>query len=224
MNALVVVAHDDDAVLWMGGAIHHLKDWNWHVISMCNQGNEERRRYFEETCSRLGARANVFDFLDYPNSNTAPRRNSIAGMKESLLEAAGATVYDYVFTHSRDPNGEYSYHPNHDEVGNVVRTLVSEGQLVENRSRLAYFCYYPIYGLSGLATVARQDANFYFQLTYSDLAFKVELIRSHIAAIVNNLEQVLSAPCPNPEAFEGDELSLPTPFIKGQGRVVDGSR
>lgn len=219
MNTLVVVAHDDDAVLWIGGTIHHLKDWNWHVISMCNQGNNVRKRYFEETCNKLGARANALDFLDYPDSNTAPRRNSVADMKESLLGVVGATVYDYVFTHSRDPNGEYGHHPNHHEVCEVVGLLVSEGQLVENRSRLAYFCYYPIYGLSGLGTVARQDAHYYYQLTYNDLAFKVELIRSHITAIVNNLEHGLGAPCPNPEAFEGGGLSLPSPFI-GRHRIA----
>jgi hypothetical protein len=26
-KALVIVAHCDDAVLWMGGTIHHLRDW-----------------------------------------------------------------------------------------------------------------------------------------------------------------------------------------------------
>ncbi len=217
MNALVVVAHDDDAVLWMGGTICHLSDWNWHVISMCNQRNDVRRRYFEETCSKLGARAYAFDFFDYQDSNAAAMRNSISDMKQTLLQVAGAMKYDYVFTHSRDPNGEYGPHANHHEVCGVVRSLVSEGQLVENRNRLAYFCYYPIYGLSGRGTVARQDAHYYFQLTYSDLALKVELIRSHTTAIVNNLERDLGAPCPNPEAFEGDELSLPHPFIERHG-------
>ena len=212
MNALVVVAHDDDAVLWMGGTIHHLKHWNWHAISMCNQGNDERKRDFEETCNKLSVRADTLDFLDYQDSKAAPGRNSIAQMKESLLGVVGTMVYDYVFTHSRDPNGEYSYHANHHEVCEVVRSLVSESQLVENRSRIAHFCYCPIYE-SGCATVAGQDADYYFQLTYSDLAFKVELIRSYTAAIVNNLERDLGAPCPNPEAFEGDGLGLPSPFI-----------
>jgi LmbE family N-acetylglucosaminyl deacetylase len=216
MNALVVVAHDD-AVLWVGGTIHHLKHWNWHAISMCNQGNDERKRYFEETCNKLSVRADTLDFLDYQDSNAAPKRNSIAQMKESLLSVVGAMMYDYVFTQSRDPNGEYSYHANHQEVCEVVGSLVLEGRLVQDTSRLAHFCYRPIYNEnepSGLATVATRDADYYFQLTYSDLAFKVELIRSHTAAIVNNLECALSAPCPNPEAFEGDGLSLPNPFIR----------
>jgi len=214
MNALVVVAHDDDAVLWMGGTIHHLKYWNWHAIAMCNQGNSERKHYFEKTCGKLGVTAVPLDFLDYPDSSMVPRRNSIAEMKEALIGVVGTRAFDYVFTHSRDPNGEYSHHPNHSEVCEVVRSLVSDRQLVENGSKVAYFCYYPIYGLSGLATVATMEADCYFQLTYRDLAVKVELIRSHTPAIVNNLERDLGAPCPNPEAFEGDGLTLPNPFVR----------
>lgn len=213
MNALVIVAHDDDVVLWMGGTIRHLMDWNWHIISMCNQGNDVRKRYFEVACKRLNARANAFDFLDYQDSNQACRRNSIADMKKNLLQVVETAKYDYVFTHSRDPNGEYGYHANHYEVCKTVRSLVSEDQLVESGSKLAYFCYSPIYGLSGLGTVARRDAHYYLQLNYGDLAFKVELIQSHVLDIVNNLECALGAPCPNPEAFEGDKLNLPFPFI-----------
>jgi LmbE family N-acetylglucosaminyl deacetylase len=217
MKALVVVAHDDDAVLWMGGIIHRLSDWNWHVISMCNQGNDMRRHYFARTCRELGVRADALDFLDYQDSNTAAKKNSIADMKQSLLQVVGAKKYDSVFTHSRDPNGEYGNHANHYEVCKVVRSLVAEVQLVKTINRLAFFCYYPVYRLPGLGTVARQDAQYYYQLSYGDLACKVELIRSHVEAIVNNLEQDLGAPCPNPEAFEGDGLILPAPFI---GRPV----
>lgn len=214
MNALVVVAHDDDAVLWMGGIIHCLSDWNWHVISMCNQGNDMRRHYFARTCRELGVRADALDFLDYQDINTAAKKNSITDMKQSLLQVVGAKKYDYVFTHSRDPNGEYGHHANHHEVCKVVRSLVAEDQLIETKNRLAYFCYYPIYRLPGIGTAARKDAHYYYQLSYGDLAFKVELIRSHAKNIVTNLEHDLGAPCPNPEAFEGDELSLPGPFIR----------
>lgn len=213
MNGLVVIAHDDDVVLWMGGAVHNLKDWNWHLVSMCNQGNLQRKRYFEQTSSKLGARYNTLDFLVYQDMNSVPEPNSIDQMKESLWQLVGCNTYDYVFTHSRDPNGEYGRHDNHHEVRKVVQSLISDDKLMVRRDRLAHFCYSPIYRLSGLATVAEHDADFFFQLSYEDLAFKVELIRSHLTAIVNNLEQDLGSPCPNPEAFDGEGLSLPSPFI-----------
>jgi hypothetical protein len=214
MNALVVVAHDDDAVLWMGGTIYHLKDWDWHIISLCNQGDSARKDYFRETCEELGAKSEALDFYDYQQEKRAPKKNSVIEMKQSLLRILGDKRYDYVFTHSRDPNGEYGYHANHREVCEVMSSLVSAGSLVDSRSRLAYFSYYPIYGVSGLPTVARKDADYYFKLYYADLAFKVALIERHIPAIVGNLEQDLGAPCPNPEAYEGDDLKLPVPFLK----------
>lgn len=213
MNALVVVAHDDDAVLWMGGAIRRLRDWDWHIISMCNACDEVRKTYFERVCGSLGARAAALDFADYPDQSLELRPNRLDEMKASLLQATHGVVYDYIFTHSRDPNGEYSFHPNHSEVWQVVSSLVAEAKLAASKSTLAYFCYYPIYGVPGLGTVARKDAKYYYQLSYSELAFKARLIGSHMPAIVEDLERVLGAPCPNPEAFEGDGLGLPCPFI-----------
>ena len=44
-NALVVVAHHDDAILWMGGTIQRFQDWNWHVVSICVP-NPARRTTF----------------------------------------------------------------------------------------------------------------------------------------------------------------------------------
>ena len=221
MKALVVVAHHDDAVLWMGGAIHHLKTWDWHIISICNQGSSERKRNFEDTCCKLAARADAFDFLDYQDGNQVDTTNSITDMTQTLMHAVESTQYDYVFTHSLDPNGEYGRHANHHEVCSTVRSLASENRLVPSISRLAHFCYFPIYRLSGLGTAAKQDADYYFQLSYSDLVFKAQLIRSFALDIVNNLEHDLGAPCPNPEAFTGDQLILPAPFIGRHKQTLD---
>jgi len=213
MKAIAIVAHDDDIVFWMGGTIRLLNDWDWYVVSMCNACNEDRKRYFHETSRRLGATADTFDFLDYQSTDSGSQRNSISDMKQKLLSFFGNNRFDYVFTHSRDQNGEYGFHANHQEVCEVVESMVSEKRIVENRNKIAYFCYSPFYGLPGLPTVARQDAKFYMQLSYSNLAFKIRLIQSHKKEIVNNLQNDLCAPCPNPEAFDGDNLCLPDPFI-----------
>ena len=213
MKAAVIVAHDDDVVLWMGGTIHLLKDWEWHIISMCNAHNRERRDYFHKTANRLGVTANVFNFFDYQDKDSSSRLNCIPDMKQQLSSLLENKRYDFVFTHSRDENGEYGPHANHQEVCEVVQSLASENHIVENFSKIAFFCYSPLYNLSGLPTVARQDAKFYVQLPYSSLAFKIGLIQVHKPEIVKNLQSDLGSPCPNPEAFEGDNLCLPAPFI-----------
>ena len=214
MKGIVIVAHDDDVVLWMGGTIRSLSSWDWHLISMCNAQNEDRKGYFRSTSSKLGATCDTFDFCDYQTEEIVDKGNSITDMKHNLLNLLVNKRYDYVFTHSRDPNGEYGFHANHREVCQSVQALVSMGHLTEKPSNIAYFCYYPIYGLTGIPTVAKVDAKFYVQLSYSNLAFKLDLICSHKEDIVDNLEQNLGSPCPNPEAFEGDSLDLPAPFIR----------
>jgi LmbE family N-acetylglucosaminyl deacetylase len=206
MDALVVVAHDDDALLWMGGTLLRLNDWHWHVICMCNDNNSKRKNYFKRTCHELKARGDTLDFRDYQAANSATQRNSISDMKQALMGITEGNEYDYVFTHSRDENGEYGHHANHEEVCTAITQLVSGGKLV-------HFSYSPIYELAGIGTLARRDADYYMQLRYRDLIQKAKLISSHLEPIVANLERDLGAPCPNPEAFEGDELKLPPPFI-----------
>ena len=213
MKAIVIVAHDDDVVLWIGGTIHLLKDWEWHIISMCNAHNNDRKNYFHNIADKLGVVANTFDFLDYQNKESSSKPNSIPDMKQKLSSLLEDKPYDYVFTHSRDKNGEYGHHANHQEVCEVVQSLVSENRIVEEFSKIAFFCYSPLYCLPGLPTIARNDAKVYIQLPYSSLAFKIDLVQSHKTEIVNNLQNDLGSPCPNPEAFEGDNLCLPEPFI-----------
>lgn len=84
-------------------------------------------------------------------------------------------------------------------------------EIAEERSwQLIRFCYYPIYG-SGTATVAyKENADYYYQLNYEDLRFKLELIDCF--PYERESLKSLAYPCPNPEAFEGN--SLPPPFKK----------
>ncbi|GAG37784.1 unnamed protein product, partial [marine sediment metagenome] len=53
-RALVAIAHCDDAVLWMGGVIYRLRDWEWHILSMCNGNNDQKIQSFNKSCQMLG--------------------------------------------------------------------------------------------------------------------------------------------------------------------------
>ncbi|GAF79663.1 unnamed protein product, partial [marine sediment metagenome] len=132
--------------------------------------------------------------------------NNKEKMKSELIKFVDKT-YDYVFSHGLEEWNEYSHHDNHQEVGIIA------SEIAEERSwQLIRFCYYPIYGL-GTATVAyKEKADYYYQLNYEDLRFKLKLIDCfpHEKESLKNL----AYPCPNPEAFEGN--SLPPPFIEKQ--------
>jgi LmbE family N-acetylglucosaminyl deacetylase len=213
-KALAIVAHHDDHILWMGGTIQRMitKKWHWTLIAMCVPA-PEKREYFQHCCSIFGAIPIVFEFNDYPNGD-AFSQNDRNKMRSELIAAVCRQQFDFIFTHSRSSSGEYWFkHPNHDEVRDLVTELAQQGKFGLNCQSPAFFSYDVIYK-GGTATCARCDANFYMPLTYSELLWKCQLCR--LAPDVDSNLKNLAFPCPNPEAFEGDNLHLPQPFVLRQ--------
>jgi LmbE family N-acetylglucosaminyl deacetylase len=213
-KAIAVVAHHDDHVLWMGGAIQRLTAHGWHctLVAMCVR-DPARRDYFRHCCSIFGAIPLCFEFDDYMKEEDALSPNNREEMQHSLNQAIQGQSYDLVFTHSRNPSGEYSLlHANHEEVRSITENCMNAQGFGTNvdKSKLAYFDYHPIYG-AGTATCAQiAEANtrrHLLQLTYPELIWKGQLCA--LAPDVNTNLKNLAFPCPNPEAFEGDDLEFP---------------
>jgi hypothetical protein len=120
-------------------------------------------------------------------------------------------TYDYVFSHSLYEKNEYDHHDNHEEVGIVASEIAREKSW-----SLIQFCYRPVYCSAGTATVADDKrADYYYQLNYEELKFKLKLLEECFKNEEANLRN-LAYPCPNPEAFEVD--ILPDPFIKSSSK------
>ncbi len=206
-KALVIVAHCDDVVLWMGGIIRHLRDWEWHIFSMCNSNIDSKIQSFNKTCEALGAKKfQALNFLDYQDDGVFFKNNkkNMRAEIEKFLDKE----YDYVFTHGMQEWNEYGHHDNHQEVAEVAQEIAKEKSYP-----LIQFCYYPIYG-SGIATVAyKERANYYFQLNYEELKFKLELINC-FPQEMGSLVNALKSPCPNPEGFESSDVLPTPPFIR----------
>lgn len=169
-KALVVVAHCDDAVLWMGGAIRHLRDWEWHIFSMCNGNDDQKIQSFNKSCEMLGIeKFQALNFRDYQNDGAFSQNNE-EKMKLKLIDLVDE-AYDCVFSHSLQERNEYGHHDNHQEVGIIASEIAKEksGQLIQ-------FCYNPLYNLTGIATVANTKADYYFQLNYEEMKFKLDVI------------------------------------------------
>lgn len=122
------------------------------------------------------------------------------------------SCYDWILTHSRDHQREYGHHANHAETEAVITSLVRDGTLGRGLSSIAYFCYSAICGGGGRATAARLNASHFLPLEYDELQCKVRWCKS--VPDPDNLKN-LGWPCPNPDAFDGDNLSLPRPFVPG---------
>jgi LmbE family N-acetylglucosaminyl deacetylase len=204
-NALAVVAHHDDHVLWMGGAIQRMRsqDWKWTLVAMCVP-DPGRQRYFYDFCQALGVEGHFFQFGDYQGEE-AFHRNSKSEMLTALITCCAGQNFDWVFTHSPNPWREYGHHANHAEVEKVVTSLVLDGRLGSGTNRLAYFSY-GWNGVGGTPTVARSDASHYLQPTYDELSVKLRWCQA--VPDIGNLKS-LAYPCPCPEGFEGDGLTLP---------------
>jgi LmbE family N-acetylglucosaminyl deacetylase len=207
-KALVVVAHCDDAVLWMGGFIHHFKDWNWNIFSLCNSNIPDKINSFNDSCKYLSInKYNTLNYLDY-QSDGVFSKNKKTGMISELSKLINEN-YDLVFTHSRQTWNEYGHHDNHEETEKIT-TEIAKGRSIP----CVYFSYRPIYlgkkTLNGknISTMADPCVpGYFFQLNYEELKFKLELI-SKFPKEIGNLSPI-GYPCVSPEAFESDnDLSL----------------
>lgn len=206
MKALAVVAHHDDHLLWMGGVIDRLaaRGCEWTLVAMCQNNEEWRHKFFDLCCTRWRVRGINLDFLTNQADHGATfplGGNDLDQMVNALTGAVNCVDYDYVFTHSRQPNGEYGNHTNHGEAREVVDVLVRRGCF---RAAPIHFAYGACWG-PGTPTCAPfpgtdpQRGKFYVSLQYRELLRKCRLC----CKIPDDLGG-LSYPCPHPEAFETD--------------------
>ncbi len=165
-KALAIVAHHDDALLWMGGTMLRTSrqlDWQWTVIAVCVP-DPARQENFRDCCAAFGVAHRHLAFADY-QAGQAFTRNKRADVQAALANQITGQSFDWVFTHARGPHGEYGRHANHVECRELTTELVGNGLAGRGKPTLGYFSYVAAYGLAGLATVASPNASHYLQLT-----------------------------------------------------------
>lgn len=218
MKALVVVAHPDDHVLWLGGTISRLKDWEWHIISLCNSHNDNfapKLVNFESSCKALGAkRFAARQLRDYQQRELMEIEQPVKMQKEILSFAD--REYDLIFTHSISPNCEYGFHANHTETRNAVNSLTDESLL--RTKIMLYFSYHS--GGASMPVIADVDgASYKVELTPDEISRKKDLKHSFSSWAEGDLKSLglWDNDEPKIEAFTekrvGD-ISLPADFIK----------
>lgn len=176
MKALVVVAHPDDHILWAGGTISRLKEWEWYVFSLCNPRNDNfqpKLTTFENSCKKLGIKRFAAKQLrDYQKKELMEIKQIFKMQKEIL--AFADKDYDLVFTHSVNSNCEYGFHANHAETRDAINKLLEENLL--KTKALLNFCYKALGG--GQPVVADlENADYIINLNNQEINKKNKIKR-----------------------------------------------
>lgn len=181
MKTLVVVAHPDDHILWMGGTILRFKDWDWYILSICNSHNDNfqpKLEIFQNGCKELGVKKyHAREMKDYQQRELMEIEQPLKMQKEIL--AFADKEYDLVFTHSIDANCEYGYHANHIEVRDSLNKLLDE-QLLKAKM-VFYFCY-KAQGNNQSVIADENKADYKLELVREEINKKKKLKQSFIWA------------------------------------------
>lgn len=172
MRCLVIVAHPDDEVIWMGGLILRRGDWEWHVLSLCRLGDPDREPRFHLAARELGVRESMSDLDDSPV--LAPLSPDLGEIKERIRILLPASA-DLIFTHGSD--GEYTYHLRHVEVSRAVAEMIGAGELIGTLVTFAYEDGGPA-----------ESAHIHTELTPEELARKRQIVRDIYGFAPGSLE------------------------------------
>ena len=122
-KVILIVAHPDDETLWAGGTILNHSSWQWFIVCLCRKSDKDRAPKFFKALKALGAKGAIGDLNDGPEQ--IPLKES--EVQQAILQLIPDGDVDLVITHN--PNGEYTRHLRHEEIGKAVITMWTKGIL-----------------------------------------------------------------------------------------------
>ena len=102
-------------------------DYNWQIISLCRGDDPERSSRYINALDVLKAEGKMGSLDDGPEQTPIPSKE----IKKLILSLVPPLEYDIIITHS--PEGEYSRHLRHEEIGQEVLTLWKNKKLISRQ-------------------------------------------------------------------------------------------
>ena len=184
-KALVVVAHPDDELIWMGGFILKNKNWKFDVITLCRRDDLDRAPKFMKVCKELNVNHCLMSDLEDEDLTNVREEDIVNRVKQMLKD----NNYDYVFTHGL--NGEYG-HIRHKEIYKAVKNMVRRKEI--RCKKLFYFSYKK----NGSFCYINPNADKFIRLDNGTFSKKKSLIKDTYGFPEESFEEKC---CLNKEAF-----------------------
>lgn len=132
-QAIAIVAHPDDEVIWMGGALQRFSDANWIVLSLCRASDKDREPKFQRVSALLGFKGVIRDLDD---EGRLDDKAAVKEAKKIIVKEIQGKEFDYIFTHGE--NGEYG-HDSHKQAHQAVQELIKEKKI--KAEKILFFDY-----------------------------------------------------------------------------------
>jgi LmbE family N-acetylglucosaminyl deacetylase len=122
-SVAVIVAHPDDETLWAGGTILSNPSWNCFIVCLCRGNDNDRAPKFFKTLQILGSEGIMGDLDDGPEQKPVDEIE----LEHAILKLLPSNHFDLIISHN--PNGEYTRHIRHEEIGKAVIKLWHAGKI-----------------------------------------------------------------------------------------------
>ena len=125
-NVVIIVAHPDDEILWVGGTILSNPLWKCFIVCLCRKSDSDRAPRFYDSLKELKSEGHMGDMDDGPDQKPLDEKV----VEHAILELMPSRHFDLIITHN--PLGEYTRHIRHEEVSKAVIRLWNAGKISTN--------------------------------------------------------------------------------------------